>query len=106
MDYDDGRVACTGDGLLIRWYYFPAGSKRVPWSKIRAVRPRPAARGRIWGSGDLVHWYNLDPHRPSKDTALVIDTGSVVKPVITPDSPEQLIAALTRHGITVSDAGA
>lgn len=102
MDYDDGRVACTEDAVLIRWYYFPAGTKRVPYARIREVRPRPAAKGRIWGSNDLVHWYNLDPHRPRKDIGLVLDTGRFAKPVITPDEPDELVAALTRHGVTVT----
>lgn len=102
MDYDDGRVACTQDALLIRWYYFPAGAKRVPYSSIKEVRTCPASRGRIWGSGDLLHWYNLDPRRFHKSTGLIIDTGGRVKPVITPDDPEKALEALTGHGVTVT----
>jgi hypothetical protein len=102
MDYDDGRAACTADELVIRWYYFPAGSKHVPYARIREVCRCPASRGRIWGSSDLMHWYNLDAHRPDKDTGLVIHTGRVVKPMITPDDPEKVLAALTRHGVSVT----
>lgn len=43
------------------------------------------------GSGDrgaLVHWWKLDPGRPKKDTALVIDTGRRILPTITADDPE------------------
>ncbi|MGH3502360.1 MAG: hypothetical protein ACRDQA_15950 [Nocardioidaceae bacterium] len=102
MDYDDGRVACTQDELLIRRYYFPVGSKRVPYEKIREVRSCPASKGRMWGSNDFVHWYNLDPHRAHKETGLIIDTGRPVKPVITPDDPDKVLAALTHHGVTVT----
>lgn len=102
MDYDDGRVACTDEGLLIRWYYVPAGSKKVPYSAIREVRPCAADRGRIWGSSDFVHWYNLDPHRFHKDTGLIIDTGRLVKPVITPDDPDEVRTVLIRYGVTVT----
>jgi hypothetical protein len=102
MEYDDGRVACGENELVIRWYYFPAGTKRIPYAKIREVRPCPPSRGRIWGSNDLIHWYNLDPHRGRKDTGLVIHAGRLFKPVITPDDPDRVVAALTRHGVTVT----
>ncbi|MGH3438144.1 MAG: hypothetical protein ACRDRN_16960 [Sciscionella sp.] len=102
MDYDDGRVACTDDAVLIRWYYFPVGTKRVPYEKIREASLRPLGTARIWGSSDLVHWYNLDFRRPGKDTALTIDTGRAIKPIITPDEPEKVAAALAAHGVKVT----
>ena len=106
MSYDDGRVACTDDALLIRSYYFPAGVKRVPYAKIKQVAVRSAGvmdKWRIWGSSDLVHWYNYDPKRPSKSTALVISPlGRGVSPVITPDNPDEVIAELAAHGVTVT----
>lgn len=100
-EYDDGKVACTSTGVEIRWYYFPVGTKRVPYDRIREVRRCPAGRGRIWGTGDFVHWRNLDVSRLHKDTGLVLDTGSWPKPVITPDDPEAVIAVLTQRGVTV-----
>jgi hypothetical protein len=33
VSYDDGRVACTDDALVIRLYYFPFGDKRIPWDR-------------------------------------------------------------------------
>ncbi|MGH3403862.1 MAG: hypothetical protein ACRDRJ_15385, partial [Streptosporangiaceae bacterium] len=69
----------------------------------------------------FVHWLNWDPHRPRKDRALVIylygkagsenkvsnfgaagDTGPQVKPVITPDDPDRVIAELAAHGVNVT----
>lgn len=103
MDYDDGLVACAADALIIRRYYFPlATSKRVPYSDIRSMRPCASGRGRIWGSGDFVHWRNLDVRRPRKTMGLVIDTGHRIKPVITPDDPDEVIRVLSRHGVTPS----
>lgn len=91
MLYDDGRIACDERGVTIRWYY-PWGTKRVPYDAIRSVKERPLSlvrgRWRIWGSGDFVHWYNLDPTRTRKDVALVLDLGRRVKPTITPDDPD------------------
>jgi hypothetical protein len=107
--YDDGRVACTDDGLLIRHYYFPAGSKRIPYRAISEVRRTPLSalgRGKIHGSSDLVHWYSFDPRRPRKHSAFVIDLGRWVKPVLTPDDPDRVTAELAAHGVRVaSDPG-
>ncbi len=103
--YDDGRVACTDDGLLIRHYYL-YGAKRIRYSDIREVRRVSplgfTARWRIHGSGDFVHWFNYDPRRPRKNTALVIYLDASVRPVITPDDPEAVRAELEAHGVRVT----
>ena len=103
--YDDGKVACTDDELVIRHYYFPSGTKRIPYSAIReARRVRLGAMGRwrIHGSGDLVHWFNFDARRPRKDAAIVIHLDGVIRPVITPDEPDQVAALLAEHGVNVT----
>ncbi len=90
--YDDGGILCDQEGILIRRYY-PWGSKRIPYSALRAVEELPLIgasklrRWRIWGSGDFLHWWNLDPHRPDKRVALVLDVGRRVRPTITPNDP-------------------
>jgi hypothetical protein len=38
--YDDGRVACTDQEIVIRHYY-PLGSKRIKYQDIREVRVTP-----------------------------------------------------------------
>ncbi|WP_369386380.1 hypothetical protein AB5J72_01280 [Streptomyces sp. CG1] len=106
--YDDGLVACTDEELIIRRYYFPWGSaKRIPYEQIRGLRRMPLSlrtgSWRIWGSGDLVHYFNLDPGRPQKRVAFIVDLGRRVKPVITPNEPERLAAELTAHGVAVSN---
>lgn len=91
--YDDGRIACDSEGLVIRRYYL-WGAKRIPYASIKGVKDLPLTgvnavrRWRIWGSGDFVHWWNLDPQRPNKELALVIDVGRRVRPTITPDDPQ------------------
>ena len=47
---------------------------------------------------------NLDPGRPKKDTALVLDVGTWAKPVITPESPDDVVAVLRKHGVDVRGA--
>jgi hypothetical protein len=102
--YDDGKIACSDTDLVISNYYFPAGAKRIPYTAIREVRMTPLrvyGKFRIWGSGDFVHWFNLDGSRPRKQTALVIYLDQRIRPVITPDQPEQVAAELASHGVNV-----
>ena len=102
--YDDGRVACDEDWLIIRWYYPWGAAKRIPYPAIRSVTKRPLSRGtggwRIWGSGDFVHWWNLDPGRPGKSTALEIDIGHRIRPTISPDDPERVYALLEERAVS------
>jgi hypothetical protein len=104
--YDDGKVACTDQELVIRnYYFFLGGAKHVPYSAIREarrVRLGTMGRWRIHGSGDLVHWFNFDPRRPRKDSAIVIHLDGVIRPVITPDDPDRVAAVLAEHGVNVT----
>ena len=38
--YQDKWITCTGDALSIRGYYFPWGTKRIPYQSIRSVAAR------------------------------------------------------------------
>lgn len=88
--YDDGRISCDDEGITVRWYY-PWGAKHIAYRAIRSSRsfPLSAVRGkwRIWGSGDFVHWYNLDGNRPAKESGIELDIGGRIRPCITPDDP-------------------
>jgi hypothetical protein len=99
--YRDRWIECTADAVLIRGYYFPWGTKRIPYSGIRGVRRVPmgtaTGRGRIWGSTTLRYWASLDPGRPRKDIALILETGRRVEPFITPDDPDAVEAAIREH---------
>jgi hypothetical protein len=99
MLYDDGKIALDDSSLLIRRYY-PWGAKRIPYTSIRSIghlSPLGARRWRLWGSGDFVHWWNLDTARPKKKLALVLDTGAHVRPTITPDDPERVERILSER---------
>ena len=107
MSYDDGRVACTDDALVIRWYYFPFGTKRIRYADIQKVQRLPLTvmngRWRMWGSSDFIHWANLDAARPSKADAFVVYLSRQrVRPVITPDNPDEVAAELAGQGVNVS----
>lgn len=100
--YDDGRIACDEQAITLSWYY-PWGAKRIPYTAIRRVEQLPLTgvnrirRWRIWGSGDFLHWWNLDPGRPGKDAALVLDLGRHTRPTITPDDPQTVTRILAEH---------
>jgi hypothetical protein len=99
--YKDRWIECTADAVLIHGYYFPWGTKRVPYSSILQVRRVPigtlTGRGRIWGSTTLHYWASLDPGRPAKKKALILDTGHRILPFITPDDPDAVTAVISEH---------
>jgi hypothetical protein len=99
--YHDHWIDCTADEVVIRGYYFPWGTKHIPYSSIRQVRRVPigtfTGKGRIWGSTTLRYWASLDPSRPRKTEALILDTGATVLPFITPDDPAAVAAAIRDH---------
>jgi len=99
--YQDRWIDCTTQGVQIRGYYFPWGSKSIPYSRIQLLRrvsmTRFGGKGRIWGTASPGYWASLDPHRPRKSTALILDLGVGVKPFITPDDPDAVIAAILDH---------
>ena len=91
--YEDDRITCTPSALIICGYYFPtATAKKVPYGAIRDVEEIElgSGRGRIWGAADPRYWFHLDLHRPHKRSALVLDVGKWVHPVITPNDPERV----------------
>lgn len=100
--YDDGRISCDQAGIRIGWYY-PWGAKRISYASVKAVENLPLTglnkvrRWRIWGSGDFVHWWNLDPGRTHKDVALVLDVRHHIRPTITPDDPGTVERILREH---------
>jgi hypothetical protein len=103
--YDDGKIACTDTELVIRYYYFPVGTKRIPYSAIREARVVPMrfmGKARIQCSGDFIHWFNFDIKRPRKHTGLVIYLDGRIRPTITPDDSDRVAAELTAHGVNVT----
>jgi hypothetical protein len=99
--YKDRWIDCTADAVLIRGYYFPWGTKRIPYSAIREIRRVPMSaftgKGRIWGSTTLRYWASLDPNRGAKDTALILDTGRRILPFITPDDADAAAAVISKR---------
>lgn len=101
--YEDPGITCTDRGIVVRRYYFPTGAaKHIPYDRIRCVDTHPLGwlrgRLRLWGTANPNYWLNLDLARPAKTTALVLDVGARVRPVLTPDDPEEVLRILEEHG--------
>lgn len=109
IEYQDRWITCTGDGIEIRGYYFPWGTKRIRYGAIRSVQRVELStfrgRGRIWGTGNPRYWAHLDPRRPAKHTALVLDLGRPVRPLISPDDPEAVDSCIRAHAGDVVQPG-
>ncbi|MDI5965177.1 hypothetical protein POF50_009700 [Streptomyces sp. SL13] len=108
--YRDRWVECGERGLRIRGYYFPWGTKAIPYGRIKGVRRVDmdvfSGRGRIWGTSNPRYWFHLDPRRPSKTSGLVLDVGGYVHPFITPDDPAAVEAAIRAHTARTAGGGA
>jgi hypothetical protein len=100
-DYNDGKLACTDSGLRIHGYYFPWGSKTIPYASIKNLSRHDMStlRGqwRIWGTANFKYWANYDSGRPKKLVAFIVDDGKKVKPFVTPDDPDAFELALRDH---------
>jgi hypothetical protein len=102
--YRDQWIECGPDAVRIRGYYFPWGSKVIPYPEIRGVRRLPigalTGRGRLWGTSNPRYWASLDPRRMRKTEGLVLDVGRFVHPFITPDDAQAAEAAIwSRAGL-------
>lgn len=110
--YLDLWIECTDTEIRIRGYYFPWGTKRIPYTSIRSVRSvqMTALRGkaRLWGTSNPHYWASFDPKRTRKDIGLILNLGKFVQPFITPDDPaavEQIIRTHAPLGAVPSDGG-
>ncbi|MDI1475814.1 hypothetical protein [Polyangium sp. y55x31] len=96
--YEDKHVVCDDDALTIKRYYFPLGSKRIPYDEIRRVDDTSmgwlTGKLRLWGMGPAPYWFHLDMERPGKDRCIVLDRGGVVKVALTPDDHEAVLSLL------------
>jgi hypothetical protein len=97
--YDDGRIGCGPDRLEIHSYYFPFGTKSVPYTHIQGlqrieIKGVLSGKWRIWGTGNPRYWANLDIKRPQKQAGFVVDLGGMVNPIVTPDNPDAFESVL------------
>lgn len=96
--YEDRYLVCDDDALTIKDYFFPKGSKRIAYADIRDVSEKELTwlqgRLRIWGMDFEPYWYHLDTQRPLKSRGICLDTGSWLKPVLTPEHHDEVLLLL------------
>ena len=102
--YEDPWIRCDDVTLTISGYYFPFGTRKViAYSDIQAVTRRTlgplSGRWRIWGTSHPGYWWHLDWLRFQKDTALELDLGRPVRPVITPADPDRVEAIIAQRSM-------
>jgi hypothetical protein len=100
--YDDGTIVCGTERLEIHSYYFPFGTKSVPYTQIKGVQRFEikgvwSGKWRLWGTGNPRYWANLDLKRPKKTAGFVVDLGRKVSPIVTPDKPDAFESVLRRR---------
>ncbi len=108
-DYQDRWIGCTPEGIRIRGYYFPWGTKHISYGSIRSLRRVDLGvfrgRGRVWGTSNPRYWASLDPARPRKKVGFILDVGRAVRPFITPDDPAAFETTVREHtGLGHGDA--
>lgn len=99
--YQDTRITCDADGIAVRAYYIPWGTKRIPYDSIKSMQRvnlgALTGRARVWGTSNPARWTNLDHRRPLKTVGFDLDTGAAVKPLLTPDDPDAFEHAVRAH---------
>ncbi len=101
-EYHVRWITCTPDRIDVRGYYFPWGTKHIPYARIRTVTRvtmgAVTGRARIWGTSfDPRYWASLDPGRSRKRVGLILDLGALVKPFLTPEDPDAVMDAIHAH---------
>ena len=107
-EYEDRWITCTPDAIEVRGYYIPWGTRRIAYDEIRAMRRvnmgALTGKARIWGTANLRYWASLDPGRPRKKSALILDVGGRVRPFLTPDDPDAFEAVVRARTTLAPDA--
>lgn len=108
-EYNDGRIVCSPDRLEIHSYYFPLGTKSIPYGQIRGLQRFEitgimSGKWRIWGTGNPRYWANLDVNRPKKNVGFVVDLGRKVSPIVTPDDPDAFESVLRNRANLAANA--
>jgi len=98
--YEDATVALDDDGLTIKSYRWPGDERRIDYGSIvrREVFEMGLWSGRFRvvgiGFGRPRDWFPWGRSPTNRTTAISLDVGSLVRPVIVPDDPAAVDAIL------------
>ena len=95
--YRDAYVVLYGDRMVVKWYYFPCGSKTLPLSALRAVGSagglNPLWNHKLWGmAADFAVWWAKGTIGGKK--RMVADSGVWPKVGFCCDDPAELLRQL------------
>ena len=106
--YRDQWISCDDHEIRVRAYYFPWGTKHIPYGSVKGMRKVEMdvlhGRARIWGTGNFKYWASLDPRRRTKSIAFILDLGGRVSPFLTPDDPDAFDRVVRSH-VTIGPPG-
>jgi hypothetical protein len=101
FEYEDRWIRCTPEAIEVRGYYFPWGTKHIPYRSIRSIERvnlgALTGRARLWGTANLGRWASFDPGRVRKTVGFDLNLGGPVEPLITPDDPDAFESAVRAH---------
>ncbi len=107
--YSDHVLRMDDRGIVIRHYYWPAGNKRISYREIEGFTRRPLkawhGQYRVQGIDFRRRWYSRDRTRGEKESAIDLDIGGLVRPVLTPDDPQWVAEILTERAAAARDDG-
>jgi hypothetical protein len=86
----NGFVTCYSDYLVIHWYYFPFGNKKIKYNNIRSCEFRSTNDMDIfsfkhWGMALTPIWWHCDMNRLSRKHYIVLDANQLPKIGLTMD---------------------
>ena len=115
--YEDERVICDDEGIIIKGGYEPLENNKKIFYKdicsleIQKLNPL-SGLSQIWGkANDMLqgdtsnqyYWSALDPKRLFKGKAIVIDDGTLIKSAITPDNPDKVFQILKERALIANN---
>ncbi|MGI9613323.1 MAG: hypothetical protein ACR2QO_10470 [Acidimicrobiales bacterium] len=104
--YQDRTLLVDEHGITITSYAWPGHHRHIPFSSIVAVEEIPlgtfSGRYRLVGFElrRLRDFFPWDTHRSATSRAFALDVGRRVRPVISPQDPEQVLKLIAErtHG--------
>ena len=111
--YEDERVICNREGIIIKGGYQPLeNNKKILYrdiSQLKIKRLNPfSGLSQIWGKANSTlqgdtsnryYWSAFDLKRLFKGKAIVIDDGTLIKTVITPEDVDRVFQILKERSL-------